>query len=287
MAPSPILYDEKTIRIFIGCWDENSISRIGYIDVEKDNPTIVKNVCEEPVLDIGEVGCFDDNGVFPAHAYKVSDEEVRLYYTGFQKGDKIGFFNFTGLAISHDNGNTFCRVSQAPTLDRADEGLYTRAGQSVYPCETGGWHCVYSAGSSWYHVGGKDRPIYEVFYQYSRDGIHLAEQGMKIVSCDFNVEHGLGRPQIIKLGNYHYVFYTRRIIADMKYFLGCTRTKDFEVWERCDELFENVTFGEAGSFDEKMIYFPGVVKVSEHVAYCFYTGNHYGETGIGLIKLFF
>lgn len=287
MAPAPMIYDNYTIRVFVGCWDKNGISRIGYIDVDRENPCKVLKISERPVLDIGDIGCFDDNGVFPAHVYKISDHEVRLYYTGFQKGDKISFYNFTGCAISCDNGNNFQRLSKAPTLDRADEGLYTRAGQSIYPATDGGFHCVYSAGSGWYYIGGKERPIYEVFYQKSNDGIHLLENGTKIIGCDLNVEHGLGRPQIIQLGEYYWVFYTRRIIENMRYFLGCARTKDFKNWERRDDVFKDISFGESGSFDEKMIYFPGVVKVSNTEAYCFYTGNHYGEDGLGCIKLTF
>ena len=34
MAPAPILLDEDTVRIFIGCWNESNISRIGFIDVD-------------------------------------------------------------------------------------------------------------------------------------------------------------------------------------------------------------------------------------------------------------
>lgn len=286
MAPAPIILNEKAIRVYIGCWDKEKISRIGYIDLDIDNPKKVLGVSEKPVLDIGEPGCFDDNGVFPAHVYNFGNGEIWLFYTGFQLGEKIAFYNFTGLAISKDNGETFKRYSQAPTLDRADEGLFTRAGQSIFPDKTG-FHCVYSAGSDWFYLKGKKRPVYEVYYQKSADGIHLKKKGEKIIGCDLTMEHGLGRPQIILLGDCYYIFYTRRIIKEMKYFLGCTRTRDFLHWERCDEIFDTVSFGESGEFDFEMIYFPGVVKINEHLAYCFYTGNHYGEAGMGYIELEF
>ena len=54
-----------------------------------------------------------------------------MYYTGFQLGHKIRHYNFGGLAISKDGGDTFKRYSQAPIMDRADEGLFVRAGQSI------------------------------------------------------------------------------------------------------------------------------------------------------------
>lgn len=287
MAPAPIRLNQDTIRIFCGCWSEQKISRIGYIDVDATNPSIVKGISKKFVLDIGEPGCFDDNGVFPGHVYNFGDGKIYLYYTGFQLSDKVPFFNFGGLAISADNGMTFSRHSKAPVLDRADEGLLTRAGQSIEVNPLGGFHSVYSAGGGWFFCNGKDRPIYEVFYQETPDGISMNKSGRKIVSCDFSVEHGLGRPQIINLGEYYYVFYTRRIISDMKYFMGCSRSLDCKTWERFDSVFDGIPFGEKGAFDDQMMYFPAVLRVSEHKAFCFYCGNHYGEEGIGYLELDF
>lgn len=287
MAPTPILLDNDTIRIYMGCWDADGISRIGYIDVDSNNPKTIKNISQKPVLDIGKDGCFDENGVFPGHAYKLSDELVYLYYTGFQLGHKIRHYNFGGLAISKDGGNTFTRYSQAPVMDRADEGLFVRAGQSIERDPNGGFHMVYSAGSDWCLCKGEYRPVYDVFYQHSKDGIEVAKQGKKIVSCDLNVEHGLGRPQITKLGDYYYAFYTRRIIEDMKYFIGASRSLDCVNWERCDSIFDHINYGYDDDFNNEMIYFPSAVKVSDRKAILIYTGNYFGRDGIGSLELLF
>lgn len=287
MAPAPILLDDKTIRVFLGCWTKEKISRIGYVDVAREDPTKVLSVSERPVLDIGRDGCFDENGVFPAHVSVLDDGRVFLYYTGFQLGHKIRHYNFGGLAISEDGGRAFKRYSQAPVMDRADEGLFVRAGQSIETADEGGYHVVYSAGSSWHPCAGELRPVYDVFYQKSPDGIALARAGRKIVSCDLSVEHGLGRPQIIRLGEFFYVFYTRRIIKNMKYFLGCARSKNGQDWERQDDLFSSVPYGSEKDFDSEMVYFPAVVKVSDDKAFLFYSGNDYGRDGMGVMEVSF
>ena len=85
MAPSALLINEETIRVFLGCWDRKQISRIGYIDVDATNPLKIIKISNKAVLDIGEDGTFDENGVFPAHANKI-DNKIYLYYTGFQLG---------------------------------------------------------------------------------------------------------------------------------------------------------------------------------------------------------
>ena len=287
MAPAPILLDEDTVRIFIGCWNESNISRIGFIDVDSKNPKEIKLISDRFVLDIGEDGCFDENGVFPGHAYRFKDGTIYLYYTGFQLGQKIRYYNFGGLAISKDGGDTFKRYSQAPIMDRADEGLFVRAGQSIELAGDKTFHMVYSAGSGWHECKGQMRPVYDVFYQNSPDGIEIEKAGEKIISCDFAVGHGLGRPQIIKLGKYFYVFYTRRIVEDMKYFIGASRSLDGKSWERVDDMFDGVLHGAPGEFNHEMIYFPSVVKTEEGKALLFYSGNYFGRDGIGSIELEF
>jgi len=288
MAPTAMKYNDNILRVFVGCWDSNKVSRIGYVDVDINNPNMVLNVSDKPILDIGRDGCFDENGVFPSHVYTREDGTVLLFYTGFQLGYKIRHYNFGGLAISKDYGKSFERYSQAPLLDRADEGLFVRAGQSIEKdYVNGGYHVIYGAGSSWCMCKGEYRPVYDVFYQHSEDGITLKDSGERIISCDLSIEHGLGRPQIIKLGGCFYCFYTRRIIKDMKYFIGVSRSLDCKKWERIDWVFDDVEYGKDGEFDNEMIYFPSVVKVSENKAFLFYSGNYYGRDGMGVMELEF
>lgn len=280
-APTPILYNKDTIRIYVGAWDKNGISRISYIDVDACNPSNILNVSQTILLDIGDDGCFDDNGVFPAHAYKLGNR-VYLYYTGFQKLDKISFSNFSGLAISEDGGDTFKRVSRAPVIDRADEGLFTRAGLSAI-FEDGVFKCCYSVGSGWYNIAGKDRPIYDVNYIESKNGIDFGKTGEKIIPVDLSKEHGLGRPQIVKLLGQTYCFYTRRTL-DFKYYIGVARLIEDGAWERIDHWVETIKHGRIGEFDEKMIYFPAVIDTGCRT-FLFYTGNGYGREGIGYAEL--
>lgn len=281
MAPAPVMYGNDTIRVYVGAWDENGISRIGYIDVDADDPLKVRNISRECVVDIGRDGCFDDNGVLPGHAFKHPDGRVFLYYTGFQQLHKIAFSNFSGLAVSTDGGDTFRKVSEAPVMDRADEGLYTRAGVSaIY--EDGRFKCCYSVGSGWYTIAGKERPVYEVNYIESADGIHFGAKGESAVRVDLSREHGLGRPQIVSLRGETFVFYTRRTL-DFKYSMGCARFSN-GTWERCDEWLSSVRHGAPGEFDSEMVYFPAVIDTGRKI-FLFYVGNGYGKEGFGCAEL--
>ncbi|PWU13156.1 MAG: hypothetical protein C5B49_15110 [Bdellovibrio sp.] len=288
MAPTAILLGE-TIRVFLGCWDSNGISRIGFIDLQAGDPKMVKAVSDAPVLEIGRPGTFDDNGVFPGHAYAY-DGQIYLYYTGFQLSDKVRHFNFGGLAISKD-GKHFLKTSEAPILDRADEGLHVRAGQSVIYQDHRVKSC-YSAGTGWLHIGGELRPVYDVHYQESNNFTDFKNKGTRIIECNLAVEHGLGRPQICSVDNEIYVFYTRRML-DMKYYFGYAKLVrncgvaeggDLEhgSWHRLDSAV-TVPFGRQGEFDSDMIYFPSFLQVGNR-KYVFYSGNEFGKGGLGVIR---
>lgn len=280
MAPTVVEMGSEVLRVYIGGWDSNGISRIAWIDVEANNPMRILDVSTVPALDIGRPGCFDENGVFPGHICRV-DDELWLYYTGFQLGSKVRHYNFGGLAISRDGVN-FRRVSEAPVLDRSDEGLCVRAGQSVLP-ENGTFPTVYSAGSDWVETGGKSRPCYDVFYQNSPDGLFYEKAGKCIVRHDPQVEHGLGRPQLVRLDGQRYVFFTRRVLG-MKYFSGCARESIATgEWERCDEEIDLIH--SKSGFDSEMIYFPSVIQVKRTGRiFLFYSGNDFGKGGLGVAE---
>ena len=280
MAPTAILLNHETIRVYVGAWDDEGISRIAYIDLDSSEPSKILKISQNPILEIGEDGMFDENGVFPAHAYKDKDK-IYLYYTGFQKGNKIRHYNFGGLATGSVNSPKLTRYSRSPILDRKEEGLLVRAGQSIL-IEDSIYRTVYSAGSFWKKVGGKTRPTYDVFYQESNDGVTYKDAGVKIISADHAIEHGLGRPQIIKLKDNYYSFYTRRTLS-MKYFLGCARSKDLQKWERIDNEITGLKHSKA-DWDSEMIYFPSVLEVKEKI-FLFYCGNNFGETGFGFAEI--
>lgn len=279
MAPTVIQISESIIRVYFGAWDAKKISRITYLDVCADDPTKIINIAEKPVLDIGNPGTFDENGVFPGHITKI-EGKIYLYYTGFQLGQKIRHYNFGGLAVSED-GMHFERVSQAPILDRADEGLYVRAGQSIL-YENEKFHTCYSAGSQWVTVGDQSRPCYDVFYQSSSTMTDFSKEGKCIVQHNPLVEHGLGRPQLIKIKQEYIVLYTRRML-NMQYYLGYAVSSDLKNWTRRDDIF--IPAGKEGEFDSEMIYFPSLLQTHTGRTYLFYSGNGFGGEGLGVAEL--
>ncbi len=80
------------MRVYTGFRDKNGISRIGYIDLNKNNPYNVIDISKKPILDIGEPGNFDDNGVILGDViyYK---KNYYMFYIGFQIPKKQNFLH--------------------------------------------------------------------------------------------------------------------------------------------------------------------------------------------------
>src|SRR3954462_6879116 len=106
LQPTPYLKREGVVRIFAGFRDCAGVSRVGFVDLDAANPSTIMQVSEEPVLDIGEPGAFDENGVVPC-AIVERDGKLLLFYAGYQLGQKVKFYAFSGLAVSDDGGESF------------------------------------------------------------------------------------------------------------------------------------------------------------------------------------
>ena len=46
MAPTAININNEFIRVYIGAWDKEGISRITYLDLDPSNPLNILNVCK-------------------------------------------------------------------------------------------------------------------------------------------------------------------------------------------------------------------------------------------------
>jgi predicted GH43/DUF377 family glycosyl hydrolase len=282
ITPTPFLLNDETIRIYVGFRDDEGISRIGYIDVKSSDPSKVVGVSRKPVLDIGIPGTFDDNGVILGDVIKYK-KKIRMYYVGFQLVKKTKFLAFSGLAISNDGGYTFKRVSNAPILDRADEGLYIRAIHSVR-FEDGIWRIWYTAGSKWEYINGKPYPSYDIRYIESQDGINLNNREGTIVIPNNEKEFRIGRPRVYRFNGKYYMFYTKGIKRKngFDYLPGYAESTDGIHWIRKDS--EIGIIPSKKGWDSKMICYPSLIRVG-NVTYMFYNGNNMGKTGVGYAVL--
>ena len=277
--PVPYFLSADVIRMYVAFCDDNMVGRIGYVDILADNPHEVLRVSNRPVLEIGAAGAFDENGILPTCIVEV-DDKIYLYYVGYQLGLKVRYYQFEGLAISTDGGESFVREKRVPVTDRTDQELLNRT--SAFVRRRGGtFQMWYVAGSEWTQIDGKLMPKYNIRYMESGDGINWPAEGRVCIDHTLEGEYAFGRPFVIEEKGKQLMFYSRRTRA-RSYRLGYAESTDGTNWTRRDE--EIGIDVSADGWDSEMLAYACVLRHSDKV-YLFYNGNNYGETGFGYAEL--
>ncbi len=282
LTPTAFLLNDSVIRVFSAFRDPDGVSRIGYVDVASDDPSVVLSVSSDPVLNIGRAGMFDDNGVILGDVIRV-DEQIWMYYVGFQLVKKAKFLAYTGLAISVDGGESFQRHSECPILDRADEGVYIRAVHSVLK-EDGLFKVWYATGNGWERINDVDYPQYDINYIESQDGKRFGLAGTKVIQNDpGNAEYRIGRPRVYRDSKQNYIMNFTFGTTDGRYQAGQAVSKDGVSWQRNDQAL-GLTVSPDG-WDSKHLSYPSVITAPNGKVYSFYNGNNMGLDGFGYAEL--
>ena len=271
MCPIPERIGEDLYRIYFSGRDKLNRSLVGYVEIDINEPQNILYISEKPVLGLGALGCFDDNGVTPSWIVNHEGKKY-LYYIGWNKGSTVRMGLVAGLAISQDGGKTFERVSKAPLLERTDMEPYSIL---TAPCVLIGnetWRMWYVSGVVWLTP---DLPRYNIKYAASKDGIHWEQEGVVCIDFRSEDENNLGRPCVVKENGVYKMWYSYR---GESYRIGYAESKDGIDWERKDDE-AGIDVSESG-WDSEMIEY---AYVFEHKGrkYMLYNGNGYGKTGFG------
>ena len=275
MTPTPVLIDNDTIRIWGGVRDKNGISRIKYIDVSAKKQKKILYVSDRLSLDIGNEGCFDDNGMILGDVVPVNDN-FYMYYVGFQHVQKVKVFAFSGLAISSDQGKSFERIQETPILDRCNNARYGRCIHNVV-YEDGIFKIYYTAINDWEIINGVPYPRYNIWCAESKDGIHLTESEPRLCIDVQGTEYRIGRPRVFHTDCGIGMYYTRDLITK-EYLVGFARSKDGITWQRKDHEAELRKSGQG--WDSEMACYAAPVTAGDKT-YIFYSGNGMGKSGLG------
>lgn len=276
-AALPVVWrkDTSTLRIFFCSRDDSGRAQIGYFDFDIPSET-VRAISPDPVIGLGELGAFDDNGVTSSCLVE-HQGLLYQYYTGWNLGVTVPFYFYIGLAVSVDGGDTFTRVSRAPVLGRTAVDPFLTASPSVL-IENGIWRMWYVSAARWIVEDSKPKHYYHIRYAESRDGIVWQPDGRVCIDFASSDEYAIARPCVLRDGARYKMWYASR---GASYRIGYAESRDGLVWERQDEL-TGIAISSEG-WDSEMQTYPYVVRVQDR-EWMFYNGNGYGRTGIGLAE---
>jgi predicted GH43/DUF377 family glycosyl hydrolase len=291
-AQSPqVLIFEKHIRIYFSTRSRDSfgkyLSQISYVEFDKSFKNIL-NVASDTVLPLGNLGCFDEHGIFPLNVLRVNDK-VFGYISGISRRVSVTADASIGLAVSTDDGLTFERIGEGPVLTSSLNEPFLVCDPFVLQID-GVFHMWYLFGLRWIKQLEFDLPdrVYKIGHATSADGINWEKEGAAIIEDRIDQNECQALPSVIQHnGKYHMYFCYRNVFGyrtdkSKGYRLGYAFSEDLITWTRDDSLV-GIDVSE-NEWDSEMICYPHVFELDGKV-YLLYNGNEFGRYGFGLAVL--
>jgi hypothetical protein len=277
--------NDDVLRIYFGARDAQGRSLPGYIEVEADDPRRIRYVHDKPVLPLGKLGAFDDDGIMPCSIVNY-DGRKYLYYIGWNRRVTVPYHLSIGLSVSEDGGEHYEKYSEGPICDRSFGEPYFNTAPCVL-VEGTIWKMWYVSCTKWEIIDNHPEPFYNVKYTESPDGIHWQKPGLLCLDYD-DFTAGYGRPFVAPDKCGYRMFYSYRSATGYRsdpkqsYRIGYAESIDGRNWVRKDDIV-GIDRSEGGWDSEMMCY----CFIYDHkgMKYMLYNGNGFGKTGFGYAVL--
>ena len=277
--------NDEVLRIYFGTRDKQGRSFPTYLEVLADDPRHIRYVHDRPILSLGKLGTFDDNGIMPSWIVNHGSKKY-LYYIGWNPQVTVAYRLSIGLAISEDGGKSFSKYSEGPICDRDIDEPYFNTAPCVVVDGTS-WKMWYVSCTGWEMINKRPEPRYHIKYALSDDGIHWQRTNQVCIDYDSSTE-AIGRPCVFVTNGIYRMLYSYRSIQNYRtdpgqsYRLGYAESSDGIHWLRRDN--EVRIDRSATGWDSEMLEY-SYVSVSKRGIYLFYNGNGFGQSGFGYAVL--
>ena len=288
-APSVLVFD-KFIRVYFACRpkpDENGqyVSYSAYVDLNRKDLFEIIDVAQNPILELGKRGTFDEFGTYPASVIR-DGENIIAYYGGWTRCESVPFNVAIGMATSNDNGVTFKKAGDGPILSYSVNEPFILSGPKIRKFNNR-WHLFYIAGSKWIANDGKPEPVYKIRMATSDDGVNWIKEDKDLIENKIEENEAQASPDVFFYNNKYHMFFCYRYSLNFRgkeqgYRIGYASSDDLVNWKR-DDTKACIDVSQEG-WDNEMISYPHVFELDGNV-YMFYLGNHVGRYGFGLAQL--
>lgn len=284
-SPQAIVFDDY-IRVYFSTRKRDDsgkyLSHISFVDFDKNFNEILK-ISNNTVIELGELGCFDEHGIFPINVLK-DDDKILAYTTGWNRKVSVSNDASIGLAFSYNNGTTFEKHGRGPILTASVDEPFLVADAFVKKFDNT-YHMWYIYGTKWIDNLATPERVYKIAYAKSKDGINWTRDSKPIISDVLNENECQALPTVeFYNGKYHMYFCYREAIGfrnekNKGYRIGYAYSKDLKTWKRNDEL-SGINLSLSG-WDSEMMCYPNIFKDGNKL-FMLYNGNNFGKNGFGL-----
>lgn len=288
-SPQALVFEDK-VRIYFSTREKDKVgkylSHVAFVDFDKEFRQI-KRISNKTVIPLGELGCFDEHGIFPMNILR-DGNKVLGYTTGWNRKVSVSADASIGMAYSNDNGETFTKLGTGPVLTASLREPFLVCDASVLKFGDL-YHMWYIFGIKWLPDQNEiPQRVYKIAHAISKDGINWERESKQIISDVIDENECQALPTVIHFNNrYHMFFCYRNAIGfrkdkDKAYRIGYAHSSDLINWIRDDHNAGINT--SVGEWDSDMLCYPHVFHCADKV-YILYNGNEFGRYGFGLAVL--
>ncbi len=288
-APSVLIFDDF-IRVYFSCRplpDENKqyLSYSAFVDLNRNNLFEIIKVSKNPIIELGEIGTFDEFGTYPVSVIR-KDEKVLVYYAGWTRCESVPFNVAIGAGVSDNNGETFTKLGKGPILSYTPDEPFILGGPKIRVFNNK-WYLWYIAGKKWLPNDGKPEIVNKIRLATSEDGFTWQRNCTDIIQDKIEENECQASPDVFLFKGLYHMFFCYRYSLGFRgkekgYRIGYAYSTDLLKWTR-DDLKAGIDVSEQG-WDSEMISYPNVFELDGNI-YMLYLGNQVGKYGFGLAKL--
>ncbi|MCO7226132.1 hypothetical protein [Pleionea sp. CnH1-48] len=281
--PTPFLMDDR-IRVFIMTRNAQNMSRIGFVDLDRQQPDKVLGISQKPALDLGPCGGFDDRGVAPSCMVEVNGRWL-MYFVGITPKVTVPLSYAIGVAEYDHASETFKRLYPGPVVDRTPHECFLFTSPFVHHYQQE-WRMYYTSGTGWVDINDTPEMLYDIKLAQSSCGTLWQRPNHSCLQPDYP-EEALARPWIIETDQGLTMYYCHRGSRGFRegqnaYAIGQATSQDGMQWERLPDP-PDLGPSEQG-WDSQMTAYPALLKVDGRYL-MFYNGNGFGKSGFGIAEL--
>jgi predicted GH43/DUF377 family glycosyl hydrolase len=259
----------------------NFVSRGMYADIVPGKTFKILKIGEFPILELGDLGEFDEFGTYPISVIRKSGIYY-AFYGGWSRPKAVPFDVAIGLATSND-GEKFTKYGNGPIFGASAKEPFVITSPKIRYFNQK-FVLTYTSGVRWFEYKGRKEIIYRIRIAFSDDGLSWNRLGREIIQTKIGKDEAQACPDIYFCDGVYHMFFCYRSSTDFRknpefsYKIGYAKSIDLVNWERKDE---NSVFLESNeTWDCEMQAYPTVFDFRDET-YMFYLGNGTGLMGFG------
>lgn len=286
-SPQAVVLNDR-VRIYFSTRQRDTangkfVSHVAFVDMDKKLEKVM-GVSRSTVIALGELGCFDEHGIFPFSPFQ-HEGKIVAYTCGWNRRQSVSVETATGYAVSNDEGLTFQKIGAGPILGPSLHEPFL-VGDSFVRHYNGTYHMWYIYGVRWVaeFMGSPPDRVYKIAYASSQDGMSWKPKGGQIIADKLHGDECQALPTVIKMGGQYHMYFCYRDVFGFRndpskgYRLGYAVSDDLQTWTR-DDGAGGMALSKDG-WDSEMMCYPHIFEVEGRV-YLLYNGNQFGRNGFG------